>query len=86
MNDIFVLLCRANNGFGVAVVGCPPGGNPYGPLTDWFADHFFKRPAKQAKMYEVVGRLEGATPLEGVITVAENFDQETIAGGMAWST
>lgn len=86
MNDIYICLSRANNGFGMAVVGCPPGGNPLGYLTNWFADNRFKNPRRQVALYEVAGRLEGATALEGVITVAEHFDQETVVGGIPWTT
>ena len=86
MNDLFILVNRSSNGFGLAVIGVAPGSNPFGPLRGWFHDTNIKNPDHQVTLYEVAGRLDGATDREGVIAVAEWFDQELHTGGPAWNS
>ena len=78
MNDLWILLNRASNGVGVAVIAAQD--NPYGPLAEWFERKRYKDPVGAAQQYKVVRRLENCTSHEGTIVVLENFDGDVVTG------
>lgn len=80
MNDIYILLCQANNGFGMAVVAAPPGDHPYRWLAEWFARKHYKQPFQAAREYTIVDRLDGVANHTGVIAVCEYFDGAQVYG------
>ena len=74
-NHIVILTCEAANGFGIAVVGVPPGEDPYRRMLKWFDEHGDKYAAKRVRRdYEVSDIHEFGTDIDGVITMAEYFD------------
>ena len=81
MNNIVILLNKANNGAGLAVVSCDPGGNPWGWLEEWFAFKGYATPKQAASEYKVVRVMEQCTTLpNSVITILENFGGEVVTG------
>lgn len=81
MNDLMVLQSQSRNGFAIAVVAIPPGGNPYGPLHQWFEINGFKDPQSAAEKFDVVDRIENGANCEGVVAVAEYYDQQLVGSG-----
>ena len=78
-NDLWILLNRANNGVGVAVIATRD--NPYGPLTVWFEHKRYKDPVKTAGEYKVSRLIKDCiVDYEGVVLVLENFDGDVVTG------
>lgn len=74
-NHIFILTCEAENGFGIAVIGCPPGEDPYRRMLKWFDEHGeWDAASRVRKDYQVNDVHEFGTDIDGVITMAEYFD------------
>ena len=80
--DIYVLHCKANNGFGIAVVSVSPGTNPLLSLANWFKQMSYRNPTHTAEEYTVVEIHRGAGSEPGLITVCEYFDNMLTTG---WS-
>ena len=83
-NDLAILISKANNGVGIAVIATAPGGSPYPPLARWFEMKGYKRPMDQARGYRVIKLLTDCTSLEDVaVAVLENFDGDVVTGDRA---
>ena len=81
MNDLLVLQSQSRNGFAIAVVAIPPGGNPYGPLYQWFEMNNFKDPQSAAERFDVVDRIENGAHCEGIVCVSEWYDNALVGSG-----
>ena len=78
-NDLWILLNRASNGVGVAIIATRD--NPYGPLTKWFERKRYKDPVGAAKQYKVARLIKDCiVDHEGAVLVLENFDGDVVTG------